>query len=1152
MSWPLSHEYNEAVQTPKLAFNDPDLKAGEAVVGAQGLPLPRSGNFADVYQIRGADGKDWAVKCFTRPVVGLADRYARVSEALERLKLPFVVGFNFLAEGVRVGGVWRPAVKMEWVEGLMLNQVVRENAGRPAVLAALGQMWVRLAKRLREAKVAHADLQHGNVLLVPGGRPGAYGLKLIDYDGMYVPALANQPSGEVGHPAYQHPARAATRAYSPDLDRFPHLVVLTALKGLEVTGAGLWDRYDTGDNLLFTEEDFRNPSASKLMRELWQTGHPALQSLVGRLAVACGKPIPQTPWADEVAPEGEVKPLDDDARRAAAAALGVAVPVVTALPPEPDHAAAPAVVLPLPDQPGEGIDVALVDASTRGRKYEPKRPAYRPPAEGGKGGGRVALIAGGVLLLAGCVAVAVMLAGNKDRPDDTVQTPVDPEKKGSDPEPKEDDKRPPGGKPKDPEKKEPEKKDPEQKQSEKNPLRGVPFELKPVGKLRGVERWSVPLGTDPPAVRVVPGTDSRLLAVTGLSFGSFCLDAATGAKLPGSENKILPPIRGAVALDGGRFLAPPTRPGAPIPVWNPRAGKWEEPLKPVEGVGASGGQTFASRDARYLAFGSFAPMDAPAPFKLKNVETGAVILDENLVRGRAFFTADSSRVLVEDQTGKCRWYAHTPSAFPDGSRNQRQGPGGSGVVVMSPGGELVFVQARLADGAGFFHLLDARDGRVLRSFNGPYSSQSGNPLSDDGRLAVFLMRGPNSTSAVEVVETATGNTVARLIAPAGKQYNSADLLPDGSAVVAVLGDPPAPQKTEQPQSAVRYDLVPNGSAPPPVTPAVDVGKPAEWAVVADTGRETAVLHVNPAANLVLVGNPVAGRAVFEYATGKSRDVTSYFRELGEFGVADVFALDRGRVATVTQHADEIQVWDAAEGKLLETIPVPDLPPGAGRAKRLRAALSPDGRYLAVGRCGEPSADNPEVPFRVFEVATNRQVLATTWKGGSVHFTADSKRVLVAEWSGRVRWFDTGSGSAAGGWDFGPAQAGRFHHVYGVSPDGSAVAYRGPAGSKSGESGPAVVNAKGEVVRRLTRHHPASDVCLSADGRRAALLLEVAATACTFDVIDVATGKSLREVPVATGRPLPSFALSPDGGSLVVHDTGTNQLHRFVVPAPKSP
>src|SRR5439155_32492 len=149
MSWPLPTEFNEAVQTPSLAFADPDLRAGQATVGPLGLPLPRSGNFADVYQIRGANGRDWAVKCFTRPVPGLDDRYRKVGEALAKAGLPFTVGFTYLAEGIKVRGRWLPALKMEWVEGLLLNQFVRENAGNPAALEGLLRSWVKLCQKLR-------------------------------------------------------------------------------------------------------------------------------------------------------------------------------------------------------------------------------------------------------------------------------------------------------------------------------------------------------------------------------------------------------------------------------------------------------------------------------------------------------------------------------------------------------------------------------------------------------------------------------------------------------------------------------------------------------------------------------------------------------------------------------------------------------------------------------------------------------------------------------------------------------------------------------------------------------------------------------------------------------------------------------------------
>ena len=122
-----------------------------------------------MYQLRGADGRDWAVKCFTRPVAGLADRYAAVRDAPgagRTCRSPSGSRSWPRASGSRGSG--GRCVKMEWVDGLLLNQFVRENADRPDLLDALVALWVQLCRRLREAGIAHADLQHGNVLLVPG------------------------------------------------------------------------------------------------------------------------------------------------------------------------------------------------------------------------------------------------------------------------------------------------------------------------------------------------------------------------------------------------------------------------------------------------------------------------------------------------------------------------------------------------------------------------------------------------------------------------------------------------------------------------------------------------------------------------------------------------------------------------------------------------------------------------------------------------------------------------------------------------------------------------------------------------------------------------------------------------------------------------
>ncbi|HEX3148554.1 MAG TPA: hypothetical protein VHR66_10750 [Gemmataceae bacterium] len=323
MGWPLSQDYNEAVQSPRTSFGDADLKTGEVVPGPLGLPLPRSGNFADVYQVRGGDGRMWALKCFTRPAGKLAERYRIIDDHLREARLPFTVGFQFLPEGVRVRGNWYPALKMEWVEGLQLNEFVRQNIGRPDYLRAILGLWVRLCKRLRDGQIAHADLQHGNVLLVPGATANTMKLRLIDYDGMWVPALANNPSGEAGHPNYQHPLRLRDRVYSADVDRYPHLVIGCALRALAIAGKPLWDRFDNGDNLLFREIDFADPAKSQVFRALWEIDDPTVTNLVALLVLCGRRRLGDTPWLDEILSGDTAVPVRDSLLAKAADILGV-------------------------------------------------------------------------------------------------------------------------------------------------------------------------------------------------------------------------------------------------------------------------------------------------------------------------------------------------------------------------------------------------------------------------------------------------------------------------------------------------------------------------------------------------------------------------------------------------------------------------------------------------------------------------------------------------------------------------------------------------------------------------------------------------------------------------------------------------------------
>ena len=300
MSWPLSQDYNEAVQNPADHFADPDLRGGEAVTNALGIPMPRSGNFADVYEVRCPGGGRWAVKCFTRKAAHLRERYLEISRRLRQARMPFTVDFSYLEDGIYVAGQWRPVLKMRWVEGLTLNQFVAQALDRPAMLEALLQIWLRMAKHLRMADVAHCDLQHGNVLLVPAASGHSLRLKLIDYDGMWVPALARRKSGEVGHPAYQHPQRQREGVYSAALDRFPLLLVATALRALMAGGQVLWERYDNGDNLLFREADLREPKQSALFQDLLALGDPATAALTAHVVSSLEGGLESAPPLDKV------------------------------------------------------------------------------------------------------------------------------------------------------------------------------------------------------------------------------------------------------------------------------------------------------------------------------------------------------------------------------------------------------------------------------------------------------------------------------------------------------------------------------------------------------------------------------------------------------------------------------------------------------------------------------------------------------------------------------------------------------------------------------------------------------------------------------------------------------------------------------------
>ncbi len=287
MPWPGITDFSEAVQNPWQCFRGTDLDAGEALVNQRGMPLVFSGAFACVYCVS-VGGRKFAVRCFTREVRDQQYRYNQLSEYLIGVLPPSFVHFEYLEHGISVGGGWYPIVRMDWVEGESLSNFAGSRLHDPDALLRVAAQWRGgPAASLRGLRIAHNDLQHGNVMVQVDGR-----LRLVDYDGMFLPRLRGQRSPELGHRNYQHPLRSAAD-YDAYVDNFPSLVIYLSLVAL-ASDPGLWS-FNNEDNLIFTRNDYAAPRESDLFGRLRESPDEFVAKLAGRLEECCALPVEQVP-----------------------------------------------------------------------------------------------------------------------------------------------------------------------------------------------------------------------------------------------------------------------------------------------------------------------------------------------------------------------------------------------------------------------------------------------------------------------------------------------------------------------------------------------------------------------------------------------------------------------------------------------------------------------------------------------------------------------------------------------------------------------------------------------------------------------------------------------------------------------------------------
>jgi serine/threonine protein kinase len=298
IQWPSSREYVEAVQNPAFAFQDPDLKTSKAAIDRLGMPFVTSGQFAYVFKMTSGNGKAQAVRCFRGNFGDREDRYQRIDNHLNMVSAPYFASFEYDAQGIMVSGRRYPIQVMEWISGFPLDVYLHNVLKRPDVLKFLSDQWLKVLASLRDSKVSHGDLQHGNIIV-----DDSNSLRLVDLDGMYVPAMAGWKSSELGHRHYQHPKRGPNY-FDETLDNFSGLVIYLSLLSLKEKPE-LWKEFHD-ENLIFTRDDFENPRGSKLFAKIRAIG-PDHRRLADALDKACGADPARCPSALDLAGAAQSK-----------------------------------------------------------------------------------------------------------------------------------------------------------------------------------------------------------------------------------------------------------------------------------------------------------------------------------------------------------------------------------------------------------------------------------------------------------------------------------------------------------------------------------------------------------------------------------------------------------------------------------------------------------------------------------------------------------------------------------------------------------------------------------------------------------------------------------------------------------------------------
>ena len=264
MQYPLISEYVRAIQD--ATDNLGELAHLVPVLDDHGEPYRSSGAFAVVFKMKDEQtGKCYALKCFTEEQEGRAEAYRQIADELEFVDSSYITSVKYLGKEIFVDSSCEedefPVLLMDWIDGETMESYIAENYQDNYAMAMLCYRFCKMAAWLRTQSFSHGDIKPDNIIVRPDGS-----LTLVDYDGMFVPSMKGSQSPTIGTRDFSHPLRTVDD-FDETIDDFSLASIALSLKAISMKST-LLDIYGASDRLLFSENDYRNPSNSKVISAL--------------------------------------------------------------------------------------------------------------------------------------------------------------------------------------------------------------------------------------------------------------------------------------------------------------------------------------------------------------------------------------------------------------------------------------------------------------------------------------------------------------------------------------------------------------------------------------------------------------------------------------------------------------------------------------------------------------------------------------------------------------------------------------------------------------------------------------------------------------------------------------------------------------------